>query len=85
MEKYTSNVRFAILCNYQSHIIPALQSRCTRFRFAPLAPEIMIARLQQIAEQEQYQFELIIDSSKIYATWSSRFLNLSLCSFQSQS
>ena len=30
IEKYTDNVRFCIICNYLSKIIPALQSRCTR-------------------------------------------------------
>ena len=30
---------FCLICNYVSKIIPALQSRCTRFRFAPLQAE----------------------------------------------
>ncbi|KAL1140224.1 hypothetical protein AAG570_000156 [Ranatra chinensis] len=33
IEKFTENVRFCLICNYLSKIIPALQSRCTRFRF----------------------------------------------------
>lgn len=33
MEQYTKNVRFCLICNYVGQIIPALQSRCTRFRF----------------------------------------------------
>ena len=37
IEKFTRNARFCIICNYASKIIPALQSRCTRFRFAPLS------------------------------------------------
>ncbi|KAK9269953.1 hypothetical protein L1049_025526 [Liquidambar formosana] len=36
IEKYTKNTRFALICNQVNKIIPALQSRCTRFRFAPL-------------------------------------------------
>ncbi|OLL26733.1 Replication factor C subunit 3 [Neolecta irregularis DAH-3] len=36
VEKYTANVRFCIICNYVNKIIPAIQSRCTRFRFQPL-------------------------------------------------
>ena len=30
IEKYTSNTRFCMICNYVNKIIPALQSRCTR-------------------------------------------------------
>ncbi|KAM9822445.1 replication factor C subunit 5 isoform X1 [Syngnathus typhle] len=52
MEKYTENARFCLICNYLSKIIPALQSRCTRFRFGPLSPEQMIPRLQHVIQQE---------------------------------
>ena len=37
IEKYTKNARFCLICNCISKIIPALQSRCTQFRFAPLS------------------------------------------------
>ncbi|KAF8634589.1 hypothetical protein AX17_004178 [Amanita inopinata Kibby_2008] len=41
IEHYTKNVRFCIICNYVNKIIPAIQSRCTRFRFSPLPiPEV---------------------------------------------
>ncbi|VVC91244.1 unnamed protein product [Leptidea sinapis] len=43
IEKYTENVRFCIICNYLGKIIPALQSRCTRFRFAPLQQNQIIS------------------------------------------
>lgn len=52
IEKFTENVRFCIICNYLSKIIPALQSRCTRFRFAPLTPEQILPRLEYVIEQE---------------------------------
>ncbi|XP_070494648.1 replication factor C subunit 5 [Chironomus tepperi] len=52
IEKYTDNVRFCIICNYLSKIIPALQSRCTRFRFAPLLPDQIIPRLNYVVEKE---------------------------------
>jgi replication factor C subunit 3/5 len=52
IEKYTDNVRFCIICNYLSKIIPALQSRCTRFRFAPLAATQILPRLEHVIEQE---------------------------------
>ncbi|XP_055615508.1 replication factor C subunit 5 [Toxorhynchites rutilus septentrionalis] len=52
IEKYTDNVRFCIICNYLSKIIPALQSRCTRFRFAPLSPDQILPRLEHVVEAE---------------------------------
>ncbi|KAF5296502.1 hypothetical protein FQR65_LT01491 [Abscondita terminalis] len=52
IEKYTENIRFCIICNYLSKIIPALQSRCTRFRFAPLSPTQILPRLNYVIEQE---------------------------------
>lgn len=53
IEKYTSNTRFCMICNYVNKIMPALQSRCTRFRFAPLRPEQITTRLQEIVSAEQ--------------------------------
>ncbi|KAJ2451894.1 Subunit of heteropentameric Replication factor C (RF-C) [Coemansia sp. RSA 2336] len=53
IEKYTKNVRFCIICNYVSKIIPAVQSRCTRFRFAPLKLSDINGRLNMIVEREQ--------------------------------
>jgi replication factor C subunit 3/5 len=52
IEKYTKNARFCLICNYVSKIIPALQSRCTRFRFAPLAVEHIKGRLEHVAKEE---------------------------------
>lgn len=52
IEKYTKNVRFCIICNYVSKIIPALQSRCTRFRFSPLSTEQIVGRLGEIVTAE---------------------------------
>ncbi len=53
LEKYTENVRFCIICNYLSKIIPAIQSRCTRFRFGPLGEEKMSSRLMEIVDNEK--------------------------------
>ena len=52
MEKYTNVTRFCLICNYLSKITPAIQSRCTRFRFAPLQPEQIISRLEGIIAKE---------------------------------
>lgn len=52
IEKYTSNTRFCMICNYVNKIMPALQSRCTRFRFAPLQPEQITGRLDEVIASE---------------------------------
>jgi len=53
IEKYTSNTRFCMICNYVNKIMPALQSRCTRFRFAPLQPEQIRGRLNDVIARER--------------------------------
>ena len=52
IEKYTKNARFCLICNYVSKIIPALQSRGTRFRFAPLLRDQIQGRLEHVAASE---------------------------------
>merc|ERR1739848_117288 len=52
IEKFTDNVRFCLICNYLSKIIPALQSRCTRFRFGPLQEEQILPRLEHVCQEE---------------------------------
>jgi replication factor C subunit 3/5 len=52
IEKFTDNVRFCLICNYLSKIIPALQSRCTRFRFGPLDPVQILPRLEYVCAEE---------------------------------
>jgi DNA polymerase III delta prime subunit len=32
MEKYSRTTRFCLICNYSTMIIPALQSRCTKYK-----------------------------------------------------
>jgi replication factor C subunit 3/5 len=55
IETYTHNVRFCLICNYVSKIIPALQSRCTRFRFPPLKDSEIINRVKDIITKENVQ------------------------------
>lgn len=52
IEKYTKNVRFCLICNYVGKIIPAIQSRCTRFRFAPLSPIVVMDRIKMVMREE---------------------------------
>jgi len=53
IEKFTENVRFCLIGNYLSKIIPALQSRCTRFRFGPLGVEQILPRLNFVCQEEK--------------------------------
>lgn len=53
IEKYTKNTRFCIICNYVNKIIPALQSRCTKFRFSPLKDDLIRSKIEEIALKEQ--------------------------------
>lgn len=52
IEKYTYNVRFCLICNYINKIIPALQSRCFRFKFTPLNHQNIFTCLSNIAVNE---------------------------------
>jgi replication factor C subunit 3/5 len=54
IEQYTRNVRFCIICNYVNKITPAIQSRCTRFRFSPLPMVEVEKRIQTVIETEGY-------------------------------
>jgi len=53
IEQYAPNARFILICNYSSKIIPALQSRCTKLRFAPLTEEQIVGRLRHVADCEK--------------------------------
>ncbi|XP_047326966.1 replication factor C subunit 3 [Impatiens glandulifera] len=53
IEKYTKSTRFALICNHVNKIIPALQSRCTRFRFAPLDAVHVRERLKHVIQAER--------------------------------
>lgn len=52
MEKYVKHVRFILICNYASQLIPAIQSRCTRFRFSPIGKEGCLDRLERVIKSE---------------------------------
>ncbi|KZP19391.1 P-loop containing nucleoside triphosphate hydrolase protein [Athelia psychrophila] len=52
IEQYTRNVRFCIICNYVNKITPAIQSRCTRFRFSPLPMVEVEKRLVGVVANE---------------------------------
>lgn len=53
IEKYHSNARFCLVSNYVSKIIPALQSRCTRFKFKQISFEEAKNRIIEICRNER--------------------------------
>lgn len=55
IEKYAKRTRFALICNQVSRLIPAIQSRCTRFRFAPLPVDCALARVKEVAAAENVE------------------------------
>ena len=52
MEKYSSNTRFILSCNYSSRVIEPTQSRCALFRFSSLSPDDVRKLVDLIAKNE---------------------------------
>jgi DNA polymerase III delta prime subunit len=82
IEQYTKNVRFCIICNYVNKIIPAIQSRCTRFRFSPLPIVEVERRLNYVVDAEKCDLfiEILLTSLTIYVVSSSLMMAKLLCS-----
>jgi len=57
VEKYSKTTRFCFICNFVSKIIPALQSRCTRFRFGPLKDASIENKLSEVVHSEGLTLE----------------------------
>lgn len=53
IESSAGNARFVLICNQASRILPALRSRCVRFRFPPLPDDVVAARLRHVCRAEQ--------------------------------
>lgn len=52
MEKYTKDARFILSCNYPAQIIPAIQSRCSLFRFGGVSDEEAKEYAERIVTEE---------------------------------
>jgi len=52
MEKEGRSTKFCLICNYVSRIIEPITSRCAKFRFKPLASDILLKRLRMIVQEE---------------------------------
>lgn len=51
IEKYTVNVRFCLICNHIKKINPAIQSRCTVFKFSPLKQVDIVKKINAISKE----------------------------------
>jgi replication factor C subunit 3/5 len=58
IEKYTKNARFCLICNQVSKLIPAIQSRCMRFRFSPLGKSQCLERVEYICRKEGIEIDM---------------------------
>ena len=61
IELYTKYVRFCLCCNYVGKITPAIQSRCTRFRFEGISNESLKQKAKEIVMSEN----IVIEDSAI--------------------
>ncbi|KCZ74361.1 hypothetical protein H311_04675, partial [Anncaliia algerae PRA109] len=59
IEDFSTNCRFCLIANYANKIIPAIQSRCCKFRFGPITksgPSI-IKRIKDICDNEKIPYD----------------------------
>ncbi|KAH3810557.1 replication factor C subunit 4-like [Dreissena polymorpha] len=68
MEKESKSTRFCLICNYVSRIIEPIASRCAKFRFKPLAEEILKKRLRHICDEEKIACEDEALSALLYTS-----------------
>ena len=52
IEKYTHNARFCLICNCIAKISYAIQSRCTKLKFTPIAEKYMREKIKNVCLAE---------------------------------
>ena len=57
IEKYSTTIRFCLICNYENKIIPAIRSRCANFRFSNIDTKHICTKLLEIIKIENIQYE----------------------------
>mmetsp|Transcript_13494 Transcript_13494/g.19821 ORF Transcript_13494/g.19821 Transcript_13494/m.19821 type:complete len:344 (-) Transcript_13494:239-1270(-) len=57
MEIYSNTTRFALACNNSEKVIEPIQSRCAILRYAKLADEEVLQRLQEVCQAEKLDHE----------------------------
>jgi len=57
IEKYSTPIRFCLICNYENKIIPAIRSRCANFRFNNIDNIHICSKLTQIVNNEKLNVE----------------------------
>lgn len=57
MEKYISNVRFCLICNYPNKIIPAIKARCMNFHFRLISNIEIYKKLIDVCSRENIKYE----------------------------
>lgn len=69
MEKCSRSTKFCLICNYVSRIIEPITSRCSKFRFKPIAKDILVNRIKMICDKESVKItesglEAVISTSE---------------------
>jgi replication factor C small subunit len=57
IEDSSKTTRFIFICNYLSHIIEPIQSRCVVFRFSKVPAEEVVEYLKSICKKEEIKFD----------------------------
>lgn len=56
MEDY-NNIRFCLICNYINKLIPAILSRCSKFRFSLIKKEEMLIKILYLLNKEKINYD----------------------------